>query len=146
MSERPVKLVLDTNIILAGLLFQGAEFALLEFVEKGEAVIFVTEEILEEIDAVLHYPRLSKHIIKSGLTIDKLLERIISLSHLVTGNKISINVCRDKKDNKFIECAIITKADLIVSRDEDLLVLKKYADIRIVDIKEALNKIRSNTS
>ena len=143
MSDRPFKLILDTNILVAGLLFNGAEFALLEFVEKGETSIFVTKEILEEIDAVLHYPRLNKYILKSGLTIENLLEKVISLSHIITGSKISINVCRDKKDNKFIECAVMAKADLIVSRDEDLLVLKKYADIRIINIKEALDMVRS---
>ena len=57
------------------------------------------------------------------------------------GEKLGIKACRDDKDNKFLECAILAKADYIVSGDEDLLVLKKYENIKIVKSLEVMNKI-----
>lgn len=45
---------------------------------------------------------------------------------------MNISVCRDPKDNKFLECAELAQVDLIVSGDEDLLALKTYNNIKIV--------------
>ena len=57
---------------------------------------------------------------------------IVSLSHLVIAPKITVKVCRDEKDNKFLECAESVKADYVISGDEDLLSLKEYKGIPIV--------------
>ncbi len=43
-----------------------------------------------------------------------------------------MKVCRDEKDNKFLECVESAKADYLVSGHEDLLVLKVYDGIPIV--------------
>jgi putative PIN family toxin of toxin-antitoxin system len=42
------------------------------------------------------------------------------------------HVCRDPKDNMFLECAALAHADLIVAGDKDLLILGSYASARIV--------------
>jgi len=42
------------------------------------------------------------------------------------------HVCRDTKDNMFLECAALAHADLIVAGDKDLLILGSYASARIV--------------
>ena len=69
---------------------------------------------------------------KVNLTPDQIMQKIVSLSHLVIAPKLNINVCRDEKDNKFLECAESAKVDYVVSGDEDLLVLKEYNGIPIV--------------
>lgn len=43
-----------------------------------------------------------------------------------------IAVCRDPKDDKFLELAVNGKADVIVSGDADLLVLNPFRGITIV--------------
>jgi predicted nucleic acid-binding protein len=43
-----------------------------------------------------------------------------------------ILVCRDPKDDKFLELALNGKADVIVSGDADLLVLNPFRGIPIV--------------
>ena len=48
----------------------------------------------------------------------------------------NIEICRDKDDNKFINCAKDAKALYIVSGDKDLLVLKNYEDIEIITASE----------
>jgi len=50
----------------------------------------------------------------------------------------TIHVCRDPKDNMFLECAAIAKADAIVAGDKDLLVLGSYAGARILTPLEYL--------
>ena len=136
-----LKLVLDTNTIISGLLWKGNEFQLLQEVERGNAMLFLTPPILEEIKRVLHYPRLKSMITQSGLTPEQLLEKIMSLSHLVVGPLIPITICRDKKDNMFLECALLCNADYIISGDNDLLILKEYKNIRIVPTTNILKLI-----
>ena len=43
----------------------------------------------------------------------------------------TVRVCRDPKDDKFLEVAVNGAADLIITGDEDLLVLNPYRDVRI---------------
>ena len=49
-----------------------------------------------------------------------------------------INVCRDPKDNKFLEVAVVSRADVVVSEDEDLLVLHPFRGIPLVSPAEFL--------
>jgi predicted nucleic acid-binding protein len=50
---------------------------------------------------------------------------------------------RATDDEAVIACALAARADLIVSGDQDLLVLKRYRRIRILNAAEALAIIRS---
>ncbi|MEK6876150.1 MAG: putative toxin-antitoxin system toxin component, PIN family [Nanoarchaeota archaeon] len=138
------KLVLDTNTIISGLLWKGNEFELLLKIEYGKAQFFVNREILAEIYQVLNYPRITKYIRKAELRVDKLFEKVNSLSHTVIGPKLEENVVKeDKDDDKFIECALNAKADIIVTGDEHLLKLKEYKHIKIMTTADVLELFES---
>lgn len=51
-----------------------------------------------------------------------------------------IDICRDSKDNKFLELAVSGKADFIVTGDNDLLVLNPFRDIEIITVSDFLNR------
>jgi predicted nucleic acid-binding protein len=44
----------------------------------------------------------------------------------------SVTECRDNKDNKYLELALAARASIIVSSDDDLLVLDPWRGIRIL--------------
>ncbi|GBO53861.1 hypothetical protein APA_1809 [Pseudanabaena sp. lw0831] len=44
----------------------------------------------------------------------------------------TISVCRDRKDDKFLEVAVNGKADYLITGDRDLLVLHPFRDIQIL--------------
>ena len=46
-----------------------------------------------------------------------------------------VQACRDPRDNKFLEIAVNGEADIIISGDEDLLVLHPFRGIEIVTPK-----------
>ena len=79
--------------------------------------------------------------LKANQKSDEIIQKIISVSHFVIGPKLNIKICRDSKDDKFIECAVNANADYIVSGDKDLLVLKKYKTIKIVKTSQVLNEV-----
>ena len=49
---------------------------------------------------------------------------------------VTVNVCRDPKDNMFLECAIAANAYYLVSGDSDLLVLEKIKEIPIITVNQ----------
>ena len=50
----------------------------------------------------------------------------------------TITACRDRKDDKFLELAVNGNAELIVSGDQDLLILNPFNEISIVTVKDFL--------
>jgi hypothetical protein len=54
-----------------------------------------------------------------------------------------ITTCRDPKDNKFLELAVSGKADLIITGDQDLLVLNPFENIKIMTVNEFLTTFNS---
>ena len=101
------KLVLDTNTYISGFLWEGNEAELIRKMESGKASSFISKEILEEIDEVLRRDKFVEVLKAANTTADEILSKIVSLSTIVIGPKLEENVVKkDKKDDKFIECAI----------------------------------------
>src|SRR3989338_7154409 len=132
MSEMLLKLVLDTNTLVSAFFWEGNEAELLRKIEQGKANLYITSEILKEVEEVIKRPKFDRVMKNAGLTPDQIMQKIVSLSHLVIAPKITVKVCRDEKDNKFLECAKSAKADYLISGDEDLLSLKEYNGMFIV--------------
>ncbi|MDP2749234.1 MAG: putative toxin-antitoxin system toxin component, PIN family [Nanoarchaeota archaeon] len=135
-----LKLVLDTNTMVSGLIWRGNEFQLLEKVESGEAIMFVSNEIIRELNIVMQRPKIQKYLMESGSSAEQLIEKIVRISESIVPD-IEEEICRDKKDNKFIECALAANSDYIVSGDEDLLSMKEFRNIKIVKTSQILKLI-----
>lgn len=56
----------------------------------------------------------------------------IEMEALFIEPELRISVCRDPKDNKFLELAVAANADCIVTGDKDLLVLNPFRGIKII--------------
>jgi predicted nucleic acid-binding protein len=54
------------------------------------------------------------------------------------------SLCRDPSDDYLLALAKTAEADLLVTRDEDLLVLKKYSKTEIVHVAEFLKRLQSS--
>ncbi len=48
------------------------------------------------------------------------------------------NICRDRKDDMVVECALVSQAQFIVSGDKDLLSLGSFGEIKIISPKAFL--------
>ncbi|MCY7333008.1 MAG: putative toxin-antitoxin system toxin component, PIN family [Pseudanabaena sp. CAN_BIN31] len=53
----------------------------------------------------------------------------------------TIQACRDRKDDKFLELAVNSNADLIITGDQDLLVLNPFRNIKIITPSDFLTNI-----
>lgn len=140
-----IKLVLDTNVFVSGFLWEGNESEAIRNIERKEAMNFISPEILSEIEDVINRDKFKDMLAKHNLTADEIIEKIVSLSHIVIGGKLGKNVVKaDPKDDKFIECAINSDADYIVSGDRHLLELKEYENIKIITAKEFVDIVEKS--
>ena len=126
-----MKIVIDTNIVISGVFFSGNPLKIVDAVADGKLHAFASAEIISE------YLDSTDKMIgrKQGHLKSYLLNKFISEVKVVEP-KLSINICRDPDDNKFLECAADVKAYYIVSGDKDLLTIQKYDDIEIVTAAE----------
>ena len=99
--------------------------------------LFVSKEILDEVETVLGRPKF--HVDKNK--IEYLLKSIEEISTKTINSKRIVSGSRDIKDNKYLECAAAADVDYIISGDRHLLELSEYNGIKIVTVKEYLERI-----
>lgn len=129
--------VFDTNTLLSALfnINSSPGLALLQAREIG--TLLISSEIAEEYFSVFSRSKFDKYL--SLQTRIAFIENILTnaLSIEITEN---VNICRDPKDNMFLELALSASADYIISGDQDLLILHPFQDIPIVSPSIFLNR------
>src|SRR3989344_171050 len=126
-----MRIVLDTNVFIAALLKSGLAREIIEIAKSREILTLVTSE---DILAELRRKLLSKFD-RSESDVDLFLEKIRGISEIVEIREKVWLITRDPDDNKILECAVSGGANLIVSADQDLIVLKRFRGIGIVHPK-----------
>ena len=123
------RFVVDTNVLISALLFKNSiPFRAIELAEK-QGIILYSEATLNELEQVLNRKKFNKYLSLEDRQV--FLLKFISTSELVSITE-KIAVCRDEKDNKFLELAVSSNANIIVTGDLDLLVLNPFQAIEIV--------------
>jgi len=128
-----MKIVLDTNVWLSGIFWDGEASKILEKSENKDLQIIISEEILSEIITVLNREsKFQKYISNLKLSMEDLLRTILSISTLIeTKTKLDI-IKADPKDNIILEAAIEGKVEYIISYDNHLLNMIEFRNIKII--------------
>ena len=92
-------------------------------------VIALSEAVRDEVVEVLHRPRLVRFV--DPALRDELLDLLIPGAGWFEP-AVRVADCRDAKDNKYLELALAARATIIVSSDDDLLVLHPWRGVRIL--------------
>ncbi|GMO19005.1 MAG: putative toxin-antitoxin system toxin component, PIN family [Spirochaetaceae bacterium] len=129
-----MKIVLDANVFISSFFWGGNPRKIFERIIAGTDELFVTKEILDEIEDVMGRPKF--HTDKDN--IQYYINSIEEIGNKITAKKHIKNGSRDKSDNKYIECGIAANVDYIISGDIHLLELKEYDNIKIVTAKNYL--------
>jgi putative PIN family toxin of toxin-antitoxin system len=130
------RVVLDTNVVLSALLFQGGNpsVALLK-AQNGQ--LLGSDETLLELAEVMNRPRFDRYFERSIR--QKLVAEYFNACEAVPV-LYPIRACRDPKDDKFLEVAVHGRADAIVTGDADLLDLNPFRGIAIITPREYLER------
>lgn len=134
------KVVLDTNTLISGLLWDGNEARVIEKAENKEIKLFISPELIEELEGVLKREKFCNRLEGKEYTVDKAVSKIALIATLIKPTR-KINVIKeDPEDNRVLECAASAKVDIIVSGDSHLLDLKDYSGIDIITTSEFIKK------
>ena len=136
-----MRAVIDTNILVRAVIKPlGTLGPVLRRLRDGDYVEIYSEPLITELVDVLNRPRIKD---KYGLAPED-IETIIALI-LLRGEAVvptrRITICRDPKDNMFLEAAVDGGADIIVSGDDDLLEIEAFERMPIVSPGEFLSKL-----
>ena len=97
--------------------------------------------MLDELEGILGRKKFANRLSRQPLSAKELVLRYADLALLVTPALIEPIVLADPDDDHVLACALAAQADLIVSGDADLLNLKSYHGIPIVDPARAFERI-----
>jgi putative PIN family toxin of toxin-antitoxin system len=126
-----VRVVFDTNVLYSALAAKGfCE----EVVDEaaGACLLVWSNQLKEELEKVLA----RRHEI--GPATQTAVFAYADLCEFVKPHPLSRRVCRDKDDDVVLGTAVAGKADVIVTGDEDLLVLKTYQNTKILTPRQFL--------
>lgn len=134
-DENPVKIVLDTNILISAFGFGGKprEIFLLTLKKKIQGVISLV--LLAELNEVIlkKFPKLEPQL--------SLIEKQIKDKFLVVKPGKILNIVKDEDDNRVLEAAMEGNCNYIVTGDKELLELQSFRGIKIITADQFLKKV-----
>jgi putative PIN family toxin of toxin-antitoxin system len=120
MSHR---VVIDTNCIVSALLFSKQKMAWMRHSWQSAHIIpLVNKDTINELLRVLTYPKFKLEKAEQAL----LLADFLPYAETVPDQDVPLNlpVLRDPADQMFLTLAVVSKADALVTGDNDLLEIK----------------------
>jgi len=138
-----MRVVLDTSIIVSTLLSSSPSHSMqiLGLAEKSLIELATSYDTIMELKNTFSDTAIKKHPNYNSNKIGKFLAWYIYNTKKYSPD-IKLKVCRDPKDDKFLELSVFAQANFIISNDLDLLVLKSFKGIQIlkpVDFISILN-------
>ena len=138
MGKIKIRSVIDTNVIVSAILFEGIPGKLISLWKSGRITPLASKDMMDEYIKVLAYPKfkLSENEI-NYICYNEILpyfEVIVP----IPGRAI---IQEDPSDDKFIHCAESGKASVIISGDQHLLNLKSYGKIKILTPSRFLREL-----
>ena len=130
MINSSMRLVLDTNVLISAILSPNSISAKILNWGEDNGVILYSAATLNEVLSVLGRSKFSKYIDHDD--IDGLSIRIKTV-WLFVEILNQVQLCRDPKDDKFIDLALNGKASHLITGDSDLLVLNPVENTSIIN-------------
>jgi uncharacterized protein len=130
MTNSSIRLVLDTNVLVSAILSPASISAKILNWGEDNGVILYSTATLTEVLSVLGRSKFSKYIDHDD--IDGLSIRIKTV-WLFVEILNQVQLCRDPKDDKFIDLALNGEASYLITGDSDLLVLNPIQNTSVIN-------------
>jgi uncharacterized protein len=132
-----MRIVLDTNVLVSALLFYDSDIARTLRLALDHHDVLASGDTMDELKRVLQKPKLHKYVDPN-----KLAAFFLSYERITIHTEILMPVAlsRDPKDDKFLEVALNGDADVIITGDQDLLVLHPFQSTAIITPAEFLSR------
>lgn len=123
------RVVVDTGVLVSRLLLPKSVPGRIVSRVVRHGQLLASDATLDELADVLARPKFDPYVtVAERQEFLRLLTRLVEWIPIV----YRIQACRDPKDDKFLELAINGRADVVVTGDDDLLVLHPHRDVPIL--------------
>jgi putative PIN family toxin of toxin-antitoxin system len=131
------RVVFDTNVWISGLLWRGKPY---------QCLLLARGKVVEAFYCQLMAGELSQKLRNTFGFSENRIEAVMydfrrTCTHVKISGELHV-VVDDPDDDKFVECAVVAGAKLIVSGDGHLLRLGQHRDIQIVSASQFLERMR----
>jgi len=132
------RVVLDTNIYISAIIFGGKPEEVFLLAKEEEIELFVSAAIIAEVAT-----KLSDKFRWSNADVTDFIREIGEAATIIKPSRQLAVIEADESDNRVLECAVQSKAEYIVSGDQQhLLPLKNYQGIKIISPARFLKRIK----
>jgi uncharacterized protein len=135
------RVVFDTNVVVSALVFGKRLGWLRSCWAQSVATPLICRETIDELLRVFSYPKFKLSAEESSA----LLEDYLPFAEIVSLSKSARTripaACRDRKDVIFLQLAVASKADFLVSGDADIKVLRSHLTVPVVTVAEFMTHI-----
>lgn len=128
-ARKRVTLVVDVNVLVSMLINQDSA-SIKGMFNKQVFRVVVSPALLAELEDVLMRPQFRRYI--TAQEAERAIDRIKNRSKTISTEFQVKTICRDPKDDYLLALAKAGKADLLITGDADLLVIKKYGKTTII--------------
>ncbi len=126
------RIVLDTNVTISALFWEGPPRTVLDLVKDGKVALLFSKKIEAELIKVFAYSKFGL----SSAEIFPIVKHLRANSHFLE-EKSNLEIIKDDPtDNIFLECTVDGHADYIISGDHHLLDLGSHESTRIITAKD----------
>lgn len=126
MAKTPARSVIDTNVLISAIIFGGNPRKIIKLIQENKIIAITSPVLISELLEIL--------VKKFHFTPDKiyLVEELIKENFIIVHPSDTLNIVRDRDDNRVLEAAIKGKCKYIITGDADLLELKSFQEIEIL--------------
>jgi len=136
-----VRLVLDTNTAVSGLIWGGVPGRLIDAAAAGKMQILSSVPLLDELHDVLFRKKFAAQLAEQAVDAADLFEGYAALVQLVVPAVIGPVILADPDDDIVLATAVAGGADAIVSGDAHLLGIGEFRGMPIVTPAAAVRRL-----
>ncbi len=138
-----MRAVIDTNVLIAALLWRGPPHALLEYVRAGTVSLVSSPALLAEFADVMGRTKFDVILSRTSTSRERSLAEVRRLVEVIEPPPLLRPMCRDPDDDKVLALAIAARVEVIVSGDKDLLSLGSFEGVPILAPTQALGLLEA---
>ena len=129
-----MKVIVDTNIVISSIVFESSvKEAFIAILPNPHVELILSPKIKSELRATIFRDKFLR--IAGRHRISTMLDQYFRAAKEISANS-SFRICRDPKDNIFLDLAYSAGADFIITGDNDLLNLDPFYRTRIVRLAD----------
>lgn len=128
-------------MLISALLWQGTPGKVFELAGEGDIQLVTSRVLLDELASTLAKPKLARFVEATGLRATDMLRNYCRLASTIAVKPLAQAVSRDRDDDAVLACALAAHAAIIVTGDDDLLILGNFMKTPILTVAQALGTV-----